>query len=78
MKMITLTNEWIFLLALLLYLINDPWAVKVSVLRGLPPADASRCCAGPEWDLQGHQSGLIAAVAEEKFLEEAPAETPVH
>lgn len=61
-----------------MYLINDPWAVKVSVLGGLPPADASRCRAGPEWDLQGHESGLIAAVAEKKFLEEAPAETPVH
>lgn len=62
----------------LLYLINDPRAVEVSVLRGLPPADASRCRAGPEWDLQGNKSGLIAAVTEEKFLEEAPAETPVH
>lgn len=67
-----------FLLVLLVYLINDPWAVKVSVLRGLPPADASRCRAGPEWDLQGHESGLIAAVAEEEFLEKAPAETPVN
>lgn len=62
----------------LLYLVNDPWAVKVPVLRGLPPAEASGLRAGTQWDLQGHKASLVAAVAEEKFLEEAPSETSVH
>lgn len=65
-------------LILSLYLVNDPWAVKVSVLRGLPPADASGWRAGTERDLQGHKASLITVVAEEKFLEEAPGKTSVH
>lgn len=62
----------------LLYLVNDPWAVKVSVLRGLPPAEASGSRAGAQRDLQGHQASLITVVAKEKFLEEAPGKTSVH
>lgn len=61
-----------------MYLVNDPWTIKVSVLRGLPPSEASGRCAGTQWDLQGHQASLVAAVAEEKFLEESPSETSVH
>lgn len=60
------------------HLIDDPRAVKVSVLRGLPPADASGWRAGTEWDLQGHEASLVTAVAEEEFLEQAPGEAPVH
>lgn len=63
---------------LLRYLVNDPWAVKVSILRGLPPADASGWCAGAERDLQGHKTSLITAVTKQKFLEEAPGKTSVH
>lgn len=62
----------------LLYLVNDPWAVKVSVLRGLPPAEASGWRAGTQRDLQGYKASLITAVAKEKFLEEAPGKTSIH
>lgn len=50
----------------------------MSVLRGLPPADASGWRAGTERDLQGHEASLITAVAEEEFLEQAPGEASVH
>lgn len=60
------------------YLVNDPWAVEVSILGGLPPADAGGGGAGPQRDLQGHQPSLVAAVAKEELLQETPAETPVH
>lgn len=50
----------------------------MTVLRGLPPADASGWRAGAEWDLQGHEASLITAVAEEEFLEQAPGEASVH
>lgn len=62
----------------LLYLVNDPWAVKVSILRWLPPAEPSRRRAGAQRNLQGHQASLITVIAEEKFLEEAPGKTTVH
>lgn len=62
----------------LLYLVNDPWAEKVSIFRRLPPAEASGGCAGAQRDLQGNQASLIAVVAEEEFLQEAPGKTPVH
>lgn len=61
-----------------IYLVNDPWAVKVSILSGLPPAEASGRGAGTQWDFQGHQASLITAVAEEKFLEKTPCQTSVH
>lgn len=60
------------------YLVDDPWAVEVSVLGGLPPADAGGGGPGPQRDLKGHQASLVAAVAEEKLLQETPAETTVH
>lgn len=60
------------------YLINDPWAVEVSVLGGLPPADAGGGGAGSQRDLQGYQASLVAAVAKEELLQETPAETPIH
>lgn len=60
------------------YLVNDPWAVEVSILGGLPPADAGGGGAGPQRDLQGHQPSLVAAVTKEELLQETPAETPVH
>lgn len=63
---------------ILLYLIDDPRTVKVSVLRRLPPADASGWCTGAERDLQGHEASLVTAVAEEEFLEQAPSEASVH
>ncbi len=62
----------------LLYLVNNPWTVKVSILRGLPPTETSGWCAGTQWDLQSHQTSLIAAVAKEKLLEEAPGKTSIH
>ena len=60
------------------YLVHDPGAVEVSVLRGLPPAEARGGGAGAQRDLQGHQPGLVAAVAEQEVLEEAPGQPPVH
>lgn len=62
----------------LLYLVNDPWTIKVSIFRGLPPAEPSRRCASTQRDFQGHQACLITAVAEEKFLEEAPGKTSIY
>lgn len=61
-----------------MYLINDPWTIKVSVLRGLPPTEASGRCTGTQWDLQSYQASLVTVVAEEKFLEEPPGETSIH
>lgn len=65
--------EW-----LSMHLVNDPWAVKVSIFRRLPPAEASGRGAGAQRDLQGHQTSLITAVAEEKFLQEPPGQTSIH
>lgn len=65
-------KQWI------LHLVNDPGAVEVSILRGLPPAEASRGCAGAQWDLQRHQASLIAAVTEEEVLQKAPSQTSIH
>ena len=60
------------------YLVDDPGAVEVSVLRGLPPAEARGGGACAQRDLQSHQTGLVAAVAEQEVLEEAPGQPPVH
>ena len=60
------------------YLVDDPGAVEVSVLGRLPPAEARGGSACAQWDLQSHQAGLVAAVAEQEVLEEAPGQPPVH
>lgn len=50
----------------------------MAALRGLPPANASGCCPGTQWDLQGYEASLITAVAEKKLLEEPPRKSSVH
>lgn len=70
--------QWVVPLLAPIYLINDPWAEKVSILSGLPPAETGGRGTGTQWDFQSHQTSLITAVAEEKFLEEAPSQPSIH
>lgn len=53
-------------------LVDDPGTVEVSVLRGLPPAEASGGRPGFQGYLQGNVPAHIAGVAEKELLKEAP------